>query len=107
MHLSTIIIGDEVKSRPRFTNCQTFNIRLTRYRISAFSTPQSASRRRTVNEGRFRSLSSNPVSEEFGVPPVQDHSPGGPSKIAAGASASRSSPTEAEVFTTGLRRRRY
>jgi len=40
MHLSTIIIGDEVKSRPRFTNCQTFNIRLTRYRISAFSTPQ-------------------------------------------------------------------
>ena len=28
MHLSTIIIGDEVKSRPRFTNCQTFNIRL-------------------------------------------------------------------------------
>ena len=29
MHLSTIIIGDEVKSRPRFTNCQTFNIRLT------------------------------------------------------------------------------
>ena len=29
MHLSTIIIGNEVKSRPRFTNCQTFNIRLT------------------------------------------------------------------------------
>jgi len=29
MHLSTIIIGDEVKSRPRFTNCQTFDIRLT------------------------------------------------------------------------------
>ena len=29
MHLSTIIIGDEVKSRLRFTNCQTFNIRLT------------------------------------------------------------------------------
>jgi hypothetical protein len=33
--------------------------------------------------------------------------PAKPSKIAAGASASRSSSTEAEVFTAGLRRRRY
>ncbi len=66
--------------------------------VSAVSTEKSASRRSPL-------ISSKPVSEEFGAPPVQDHSPGGPSKIAAGASASRSSPTEAEVFTGGLRDR--
>jgi hypothetical protein len=38
MHLSTIIIGDEVKSRPRFTNCQTFNTRLPDIK-SLFSSP--------------------------------------------------------------------
>jgi hypothetical protein len=29
MRLSTIIIGDVVKPRPRLTNCQTFNTQLT------------------------------------------------------------------------------
>src|SRR5882724_1500734 len=72
MHLSTIIIGDEVKSRPRFTNCQTFNIRLPDIKC-LFNSPEvlglyrKRERARRMHEhgvlARFRYKSLRVVSE--------------------------------------------
>ncbi len=50
MHLSTIIIGDEAKSRPRFANCQTFDIRLTDKCL--FNSPEVLALNRKREEAR-------------------------------------------------------